>query len=576
MLVPAAIGALVLAFSGSPTAPVSLDADLCPTEAGEISGSTMLLYDLRKPLNTEQASLPSNLLRDVSLSMERNTELKVFSLAGAPDSPRALLKRLCKPFANADLRVGTAQDKREALLNCEDLPSQLPGGFRESAMDFCGQLRSLGTALDETARRGLLQRGRVQDAYLVEALEDMQLDLLDRPQPHAIYVVSDMMQHAEWYSHLEDVQSDWSYETFARLRAAQIWGNLNHLGTGTKRVEVFYVPRSGLTSQPEKQQVHQGFWREYFSGSEVAFHNQSPAPAYAFVPLMNVPREAEQADQERLALERVLRQVREESARLEELEQTRLERGRQQLLETELTVAEAGDERSVEGESRDVLRPEEVSVSSPLPQELGVGDGTSTGADEVPPLPEEPPGPEQKQSSSPQVPDGGDRASAGTDEVPPPPEVAVSPSTAEPAASTEQPLAQEAPAQVQTPPDQAPVPGQAPTTCALQPWQDTDNISPDYPRGGRVNMGSATITVQFEVDADGATVDDAVVVVVDQSRAERERYFEVFAAEAVAAVKEWQLAFVEPVEEGCVRRQVHTVLLEFKYSGRFYPTRNIR
>ena len=535
----------------------------------------MLLYDLKKPLNNEQASLPSNLLREVSLSMERNTELRVFSLAGTPDSPRTLLQRLCKPFANADLRIETAEDKREVLLNCEDLPAQLPSGFGESATAFCRQLGSLGTKLDETARTGLLQQERVQNAYLVEALEDMQLDLIDRPQPHAMYIVSDMMQHAEWYSHLDEMQTDWSYETFAKLRASQIWGNLNQTGTGSMRVEIFYVPRSGLTSQPEEQQIHQRFWREYFSGSEVAFHNQLTAPAYSFAPLMAVPREAEQANQERLALEQVLRQVREESARLQEQERTRSERERQRLLETEQPVAEAGDERSVEEESREAFRPEQVSVSSPPPQGPSVENGTNSGADEVPPQPEEPPGPEE-QSNSPQEADGEVRGSASTDEVPPSPEIAESLGAAEPAASTEQPPAREAPGQGQSPPEQAPVREQTSATCALQPWQETGNSEPDYPRGGRVNMGSATITVRFEVDAGGATVDDAVEVVVDQSQSERERYFEVFAAQAVAAVQAWQLAFVEPVEPRCVRRQVHTVQFEFKYSGRFYPTRNVR
>lgn len=118
--------------------------------------------------------------------------------------------------------------------------------------------------------------------------------------------------------------------------------------------------------------------------------------------------------------------------------------------------------------------------------------------------------------------------------------------------------------------------GRAPANCALRPWQETGNLGPDYPRGGRMNMGSATMTVRFEVDAQGATIDNEVVVVADESQSENERYFELFADAAVATVKDWQLAFIEPVEEGCARRQTGAVEFKFEYSSRFYPTRNVR
>lgn len=589
VVVVATVGALSLAFSGSNTKTQSLDADLCPTDSGEISGSNMLLYDFVKPLSSDQAELPSNLLREVGRSMERNAELSVFSLADAPAYPGILLKRLCKPYANSDLRVGMAgdQDARRTLPECDSLPAQLPSEVRKSATAFCTQLQSLGNKLNAMVRTEWPADRKVQNAHLAEALHDMAIDLRDRPEaapePHAIYVVSDMMQHANWYSHLEREWSDWDYEAFAKLMAAQISGNASSRGAVGKRVEIFYIPRRGLTDQARARWVHQRFWRSYFAGSNITFHNQLTAPAYSVNSFMNALTDTEQASQERLAPERLWRQIREEPAQLQEEERSQLEpeRNRQQLLNTEPTIAEASDERSGEmAERKEQEAPpkkqEEVSAQ-PL---LAPSTGDAPAPDEAQPPPREAPRPQQDRIGSQPPPEptpedeGG--ANVGDREAPPPLEATDPGRAAETADSVAQPVVPEVPAQGQSTSDQEPTLEQAPVHCALQPWQETGNRGPDYPRGGRMNLGSATITVRFEVDAQGATVDEEVAVVVDESQSERERYFELFADAAEAAVREWQLAFVEPAEAGCVRRHTDTVEFKFEYSGRFYPTRNVR
>ncbi|MDD9960462.1 MAG: hypothetical protein OXU70_00025 [Gammaproteobacteria bacterium] len=597
VVVAAMAGALVAVFSGPRTEPQPLDADLCPKTTEEISGSAMLLYDFVKPLSGDQASLPSNLLREIGRSMERNAELRVFSLAQAPGSPRTLLKRLCKPYANADLRVGWAwdQDNHETPPDCGNLPAQLPSDIREPATAFCNQLQSLENKIKEMVRTEWPKERNIQNAYLVEALEDMVLDLGNRPEPHAIYVVSDMMQHATWYSHLNPKWANWSHEAFAKLMAEQIWGNLNPQGTAGKQVEIFYVPRRGLTDQTQVRQIHQRFWRSYFAGSELAFHNQLTAPAYSFNPLVNVLTEAEQASQERRPLEPVLPQVREESAQPLEEERPQLERerSRQRLLDTGPTVAEASDARSEEGEEqeerkerverveREAHPPEPEQTRSQPPLEPTAADAADASEAQLPPEGAPRPEPERRgppPPPPPREPNAEDGTGVGAHEAPPAPEAAESGRVAETAPATEQPGVRETSTQGQPTRAQEPAVGQPqpPATCALRPWQETGNVGPEYPRGGRMNMGSATITVRFEVDAQGATVDDEVVVVADESHAESERYLELFATAAIAAVQDWQLAFVETADEGCVKRQTDTVELKFEYSGRFYPTRNVR
>ena len=83
-----------------------------------------------------------------------------------------------------------------------------------------------------------------------------------------------------------------------------------------------------------------------------------------------------------------------------------------------------------------------------------------------------------------------------------------------------------------------------------------------------MNFGKAVVTVSFEVDERGETVDNAVAVVEPRSRADRERYFDLFAAEATATVKAWSFAFVEPPESDCIRRQNRTTSFEFEYAYR--------
>ena len=500
LLVLAAVGLSILAFYSDRQERDALDADLCPVNSEELSGSAVLLYDFTKPLRTDQASLPSELLRDVALLIERNTELRVFTLAGSPDSPRTFLKRLCKPYANAELQIKTAKDQRGTLRDCDDLPAQLPVETRESATAFCGQLGTMAGRLDGMVQTDWPMERRLEGAYLVEALEDVLLDFKGRPTPHAIYVVSDMMQHAKWYSHLDDAWTNWGYESFAELKAAQNWGDVNGPGVAGKQVEIFYVPRHGMTDQPRTRQVHQNFWRSYFAGSEFAFHNQKIGPAYFSVPLMNVLTEAEQAAQERSVVEELLLQVREEQAALEqqraetlrrlEAEQSQLEqeRNRLRLMEAQRAAAAGGDDRTGD---------------EPV-EDAGLRNGVAEDVPATLQSPERPRTPAAGEASG-SADEGPDAVDGGGEEVSqvaggmPQSEPAESARTTEPAVPAEPPVVQETLAQERelAGPSQEPAPQRPQATCRLRLSSQSGRASPDYPRGGRMNFGSATISVRY-------------------------------------------------------------------------------
>ena len=217
-----------------------LDADLCQTEGGGIAGSATLLLDFRKPLEAAQLGVPGALLHDLSLELGANTELRVFVLTADAAAPRQALARVCKPYDNADLSIPTAKDQRNIVRDCDDLPAQLPGTLRAAASSFCTRRDALRRRIDALARRS--GEEPIANAYLVEALDATEMEFADRPAPHALYIFSDMLQHAPWYSHLELGWTDWSFENFAAMREVRYPSFGRWPAVAGQFVKVFYVP----------------------------------------------------------------------------------------------------------------------------------------------------------------------------------------------------------------------------------------------------------------------------------------------------------------------------------------------
>ena len=314
--------AVLLPVFDEPTSPeISRDGDLCPVDRESITGSAMFLFDFTKPLDLGQATLPGNLLREVTETLERNTELQVFSLTGSPQAPLLLLKRLCKTHDSADIQHVQQQEQKKQRLMIEagcDNVSVRSVDAQQFATPFCAARDLLQDGLDSLANRQWPDEEVVSNAYLVEAFEDIQLDFAARPGPHRLYVFSDMLQHAPWYSHLELDWMDWSYDEFAKLLESHNWAFSQRTDGPKMQVEVFYVPRGDRTDQLSARNIHQDFWRNYFASARIAFRDQPSMPSYGAAPLMNIPTETEVAAQERAAIEQVLVEIRREQGELEQ------------------------------------------------------------------------------------------------------------------------------------------------------------------------------------------------------------------------------------------------------------------
>lgn len=337
----------------------TLEEDACLVEPADIAGNAVYLLDLRKPLNPAHRSLPGNLLRDVSHEIEANTELRVFALTRYAESPRMLIGRLCKPYDNADLKIATAKDQGNGSRDCDDVPAQVSVSLRDKANRFCAQRDGLQRRIDVLVQQ---QRdGRVANAYVAEAVEDTFRDFEDVPGARSLYIFSDMLQHASWYSHLDLRWEDWSFEEFAAIREkrAALIGDRAPVNEDLS-VRVFYVPRTGSTENLRVRVVHKQFWEDYFAGADLDFDDRASMVEFGHEALMDVPSAAEIAAQERERVRYEREAVEALRTRMEE-EKLALESVRQRL--TDQTRQLEVRERELRQE-RDLLEEEKTQLAA--------------------------------------------------------------------------------------------------------------------------------------------------------------------------------------------------------------------
>lgn len=246
-----------------------LDVDLCPVAHSEAHSRAVLLLDLRKPFG-EHAHLPAAIVRRVANAIDGGTELQTFALGASAAVPRTWLARLCKPFRNDDLAVVAAKDGGRMLRDCDDLPAQMPPATRERAVAFCRRRDELARRVDRLAAASAALR-ETRSAHLVEAIEQTRMELDGHARP-AIYILSDMMQHSSWYSHLAHAPGDWDYGAFVAARSGRPAATS---GNSDLNVTVFYLP-GRVTEDPAGALAHKAFWRRYFDGvGTLAFHDQT-------------------------------------------------------------------------------------------------------------------------------------------------------------------------------------------------------------------------------------------------------------------------------------------------------------
>ena len=538
----------------------ALDADLCPLEPGAIAGSATLLLDFRKPLDEAHRGAPGVLLDELTLALGGNTELRVFSLTADAAAPRQALARLCKPYDNAELSVDTAKDQGRDLRECDDLPAQLPDALREAAGSFCARRDTVRRQIDALAQRPVTPP--VGDAYLIEALDDTALEFADRPTPHALHIFSDMLHHAQWYSHLELAWTDWNLDDFLVRHEARYPSAGRRPSLAGVRVEVSYVPRRGLTAEPRARQAHKRFWREFLGSAQVTFQDQPTNGEFAIALRMFIPtdaevarrereaaerereiaaREREAAERERAEAERLLAETRREQARLEDIQK---QRERQELEEQRLqALAQEQPQPQPQPQPQAVPQDPDDVPDAALPSDGDLGDTRPSDGDPGSTVPPD-------DDASPTAPSDDD---AGTT-VPPD----SGPSPTLPSAA--------GPADGGPDDDAAPPPAAAPEAapCEIELAPGSSPAAP-YPAAGQFNFGNASIVVRYTVDAEGATLDDEVRVDRAASSVTRARHFERFANIVMRTVRDWEFEFEDAADRSCARRQERTTTFEFLY-----------
>lgn len=131
-------------------------------------------------------------------------------------------------------------------------------------------------------------------AYLIEAIEDTRLELAGVAERPSLYVFSDLVQHAAWYSHAERSPDRWDYGDFQRLRQRQT----SLVGASPPpdadlAVTLFSVPRRGVTEHPRVALALERFWRGYFADvGSVTFKQQPVQIGYDVRPFGGGPADA--------------------------------------------------------------------------------------------------------------------------------------------------------------------------------------------------------------------------------------------------------------------------------------------
>lgn len=576
-------GAAML-FIAQPEEPViPLDADLCPLDDAA-SPSAVLLLDLRKPLGDEAASLAAGALRDVTLQLARHTELRVFALTSNAGAPRLPVRRFCKPYANDDISVGSAKDG-PATRDCDDLPAQLTAQTAENATRFCALRDQVGAEIQRLVERPLAIP--VPNAYLVEAIEETSLAFAERTGARSLYVFSDMLQHAGWFSHAERGSQGWGFNDFIHMREVE------EASVGPRPppldgvdATVYYIPRTGVTDAPRAKMNHMAFWRQYFTdalGAAPTFEELATLPDYPVEPLLNTLTEAEKLAQERKRLEAQSKRLERATAEYEAAQQRarqarqRAEAARQaQEEEAARQAAEAAEEAERQAEAAEAARRAAEDAARDEP---------------APPAPTRPPDIAQAEEPPAQTPaaqgaarEAAQQAAQEPAQPPAPaestPEVAVEPAATEPVAAGD--AADPAPGTVapqpvaaapQTPPpalpslapDLAAAPDEPQSSFCAASLQERFQNTNAYPIANRrLNLGAADIAVEFVVDEQGQTVDETVRVVVESSTATRPNYFDAFADEARNVAQGWVFDF-NAADTECVRTQTVRARVKFKY-----------
>lgn len=467
----------------------SFDDDLCPSDGQRISGSATYLLDLRKPL--ADAAAPGRVLADVGRDLAEGVELKVFAISDQATTPRRLLARLCKPYSEAEIAVSAAKDHSQGQRDCQDLPAQVSKRTRDLATRFCARRDALRARIDALAAEA---PGTVANAYLLEAIQDTATALADRPAPRILYVFSDMLQHAEWYSHLDLRWTEWGFAAFQSKQAeAQPLraGPALTPASAPWRVEVFYPPRARVTEPLRPRYAHQTFWRRYFEtqGAEVSFRELPRAPAYYAPQLMVTQADAIAQDIEAM------------------LQDTERRRKAAAELELALTEFEGGDAPAQEADAPP------TPAAGPAPQ--------TEQLEPPPPLP--------------RVVRGSDAERPGASVVEPPPATTLALADLPPLPAA---------------PEPAGAPPSAACVIALKP-EFTAALAPGgYPSEQRVSYGAGVVTVRYTVDAQGRTI-DADVVARAEPAAGRQSNSAALTEDTAAEVRGWEFAFADANPTDC-------------------------
>lgn len=523
----------------------ALDADLCPLEKQLVTGSATYLLDLRKPLG--DATAPGRSLRDLGRELAAGVELQIYAVTDDAAAPRRLLDRFCKPYSEAEIVIRAAKDQGQR--DCDELPAQVSQRVRGLATRFCARRDALQARIDQLAAKAPRV---VANAYLIEALEHTLAALASRPKPHSLYVFSDMLQHADWYSHLDLGWTGWSFDTFASRQAKRersAPASVPRPAEQRLRVAVFYPPRQRVTESLRPRYAHQTFWRRYFEAqqADVDFTELSQAPAMEAPRLMVTPME--ELSQETTAFLKDTEKQR-TAASTKELTLADLHFDAPPATTPAPVAAEPAPAEPAPAEPAPA--PPAPAAAEPVP--VAATPATATPADRSPATKASDESATTRRSEGIATP-AAPAADVAEEPPLPAPQVADTPA---PADALDLTAAEDAPT--------------AACAIALKPEFAAALAPGGYPGGRRVSYGAAVVRVRYTVDDQGHITDAAVVANADSQEAAQGDWANL-AADTAAEVRRWRFSLPESHPDDCaLTPQIATFTYVERCRGSPMPT----
>lgn len=287
LLFVAAVGILL---SGNSRTKYSLDpVTLCPNEeeANFIPSRTYVLMDLSEPLGGQQQAL-RGLINAASNSLEAREKIIIGRLQPNRGNSWKELSSFCSPDLKSisdsfGRSISLEKDCPEIISKGKQYPWPLGTGqdLREQTRKICESYSRFQKKVRTASEVVPDDNPEEPRSYIVSAIEEIMHDANNAPNGtrRRLIVFSDMLQHAEWFSHYEESHAPWTAEALKdRRKKASGLGSVPE--NKFDEILLCYLKTDNLKDYMKNAKwevAHKKMWPRYFGAPKKKVLNRTAA-----------------------------------------------------------------------------------------------------------------------------------------------------------------------------------------------------------------------------------------------------------------------------------------------------------